>query len=158
MHDDQRASADPAPDPVSSDTDAATVGTRTRPAHDPLNLEEVTTPPRDAASVVLLRDGADGGLEVLLMRRHDASDVLGGVHVFPGGKVDPADAQAALPEGRERELIDRLGEPTLSDAGVTALYAAAARETREEAAVAIELHALYPWSRWITPRIPAMMR
>src|SRR5574337_685727 len=56
----------------------------------------VTDPPRAAATVVLLRDGA-AGLEVLLLRRHSRSDVLGGVYVFPGGKVDPADAGPAWP-------------------------------------------------------------
>ena len=30
-------------------------------------------------------------LEVLLVRRHGNSGVLGGVHVFPGGKLDAAD-------------------------------------------------------------------
>lgn len=123
-----------------------------------LMSEEILTPPRDAASVVLLRQGDTGALEVLLMRRHDSSDVLGGVCVFPGGKVDPADAHVPLPAGRERELIERLGEPALSDAAVAALYAAAARETLEEASVRLEAEALYPWARWITPRVPAMMR
>jgi 8-oxo-dGTP pyrophosphatase MutT (NUDIX family) len=44
-------------------------------------------PPRDAASVVLLRDGPQG-LEVLLQRRHQNAGVLGGLYVFPGGKLD----------------------------------------------------------------------
>ena len=56
-----------------------------------LNLDIVTTPPRPAATVVLLRD-ASAGLEVFLMKRHGLSDVLGGAYVFPGGKVDAADA------------------------------------------------------------------
>ena len=55
-----------------------------------LNHETIDTPPRDAASVVMLRDSA-AGLEVLLMRRHTDSAVLGGAYVFPGGKVDAAD-------------------------------------------------------------------
>ena len=62
-----------------------------------LNEFEVTTPPRDAASVVLLRQSPAGRLEVLLMRRHDDSDVLGGAFVFPGGKVDAADAIVPSP-------------------------------------------------------------
>ena len=51
------------------------------------NNEIITTPPADAASVLLLRDSAEG-LQVLLMRRAQASQVLGGAYVFPGGKVD----------------------------------------------------------------------
>jgi glucose/arabinose dehydrogenase len=45
---------------------------------------------RSAASVVMLRDGPSG-LEVFLIKRHGLSDVLGGAHVFPGGKVDVND-------------------------------------------------------------------
>ncbi|MDT7929499.1 NUDIX domain-containing protein [Tepidimonas sp.] len=47
--------------------------------------------PRASASVVLLRD-AGAGLQVLLLRRHTDARVLGGVYVFPGGKVDADDA------------------------------------------------------------------
>ena len=60
-----------------------------------LNTETVNTPPRPAATIVLLRD-AHAGLEVLLLKRHALSDVLAGAHVFPGGKVDPQDAATAL--------------------------------------------------------------
>jgi 8-oxo-dGTP pyrophosphatase MutT (NUDIX family) len=123
-----------------------------------LNRQEVVAPPIDAASVVLLRPGTNGSLEVLLMRRHDDSDVLGGVYVFPGGKVDAADATVPLPAGREREMIERLGEPGLTDTAAAALYVAAARETFEEASIRLGLDALYPWARWITPRVPSMMR
>ena len=55
----------------------------------------VLTPPRPAATVVLLRDGARGP-EVLMLRRHGSSDVLGGAYVFPGGKVDDDDSGDAL--------------------------------------------------------------
>ena len=40
----------------------------------------------DAATVVLLRDGA-GGLETLLLRRNSRI-AFGGMWVFPGGRVD----------------------------------------------------------------------
>lgn len=122
-----------------------------------LNDIEVTTPPRDAASVVLLRQSAAGRLEVLLMRRHDNSDVLGGAFVFPGGKVDAADAPAGLAPASAQDMLDRLGEPSLSAIQAAALYAAAVRETLEEAAVRLGLDELHPWSRWITPRRPSMM-
>ena len=45
-----------------------------------------------SASVILLRDGA-AGMEVFLVKRHGLSDVLGGAHVFPGGKVDREDVE-----------------------------------------------------------------
>lgn len=50
---------------------------------------------RDAATVVLLRDG-DAGLEVLLLRRHGGHVFGANAHVFPGGAVDTADADARL--------------------------------------------------------------
>lgn len=97
----------------------------------------VTTPPRDASSVVLLRDGV-AGLEVFLMRRANASDVLGGAYVFPGGKLDEADTHLArtLPmDHPPHELVSRLGEPALSADTALALYVAAVREAYEECGV-----------------------
>ena len=43
-----------------------------------------------SATVMLLRDGADG-LEVFMLRRHSAMATSAGRHVFPGGLVDAAD-------------------------------------------------------------------
>ncbi len=102
-----------------------------------LNHLVIDTPPRDAASVVMLRDGTQG-LEVLLMRRHTDSAVLGGAYVFPGGKVDAADSSADMLARLDRapaELQPRLGEPALSPDQAAALYVAAAREAAEESGV-----------------------
>ena len=99
-----------------------------------LNHEIIDTPPRDAASVVMLRDGT-AGLEVLLMRRHTDSAVLGGAYVFPGGKVDQEDTAPELLARLDRdpaELHARLGEPALTPAQAAGLYVAAAREAAEE--------------------------
>jgi glyoxylase-like metal-dependent hydrolase (beta-lactamase superfamily II)/8-oxo-dGTP pyrophosphatase MutT (NUDIX family) len=49
--------------------------------------------PRRAATVLLLRDGATG-LEVLMTRRSPNASFAAGAYVFPGGGIDPADAQA----------------------------------------------------------------
>ncbi len=119
----------------------------------------VTTPPRDAASVVLLRDGT-AGLEVFLMRRAQQSDVLGGAYVFPGGKVDEADAQAAraphlLPH--HPAWLEKLGEGGLTAEAAASLYVAAAREAFEECGVQLEAQKLLPWSRWVTPRQASLM-
>lgn len=51
--------------------------------------------PRPAATVLLLRDGPSG-LEVLMVTRHTAIDFAAGALVFPGGRVDPADADPAI--------------------------------------------------------------
>lgn len=121
----------------------------------PVNSEEVHTPPVPSATVIVLRDG-DAGLQVLLVRRHADSGVLGGAHVFPGGKLDAADAQAA-PAGRTRErLREALGEPALDAGTALGLFVAARRETQEEVNLQIDLDDLTPWSRWITPRVPSV--
>ena len=102
-----------------------------------LNHEVIDTPPRDAASVVMLRDGAQG-LEVLLMRRHTDSAVLGGAYVFPGGKVDAPDAAPDTLARLDRapaELHERLGEPALSPEQAAAFYVASVREAAEESGV-----------------------
>lgn len=88
--------------------------------------------PLPSATVVLLRDGADG-LEVFLLKRHGQSDVLGGAHVFPGGKVDPGDAEW-LPrlDLAPTELHARLGEPDLAPDQAATLFVSAVRELFEE--------------------------
>ena len=89
--------------------------------------------PAPSASVVLLRDGPDD-LEVLLLRRHSQSFVLGGAYVFPGGKVDADDVQRV--ESLDRPPADLpalLGEPELTPEQAGALYVAAIRELFEEA-------------------------
>ncbi len=106
----------------------------------------VRTPaaPRDAATVVLLRDrdgdragrrGGDGP-DVYLLRRHMTMDFAGGMCVFPGGGVDPRDFAALdrrLWAGpTPAEWAARLG--TDEDLA-RALVCAAVRETFEESGV-----------------------
>jgi len=50
---------------------------------------------RDAATVALLRD-TEAGPEVYLLRRVVGMAFAGGMHVFPGGSVDPADVAGDL--------------------------------------------------------------
>jgi 8-oxo-dGTP pyrophosphatase MutT (NUDIX family) len=89
-------------------------------------------PVRDAATVMLLRDG-DSGLEVFMLRRNLQSDFVGGAYVFPGGAVDPDDSATrieALSQGRsDAEVSPLLGV----DAGGLAYWVAAIRESFEEA-------------------------
>ena len=101
------------------------------------NNEIITTPPVDAASVLLLRD-SDQGLQVLLLRRHQASRVLGGAYVFPGGKLDAEDhapqVLQSLSETPER-LHQRLHEAAIEPARAAGLFMAALREAFEECGV-----------------------
>lgn len=94
--------------------------------------------PRDAATVLLLRD-APGGFEVFMVKRSGLSDVLGEAHVFPGGKIDQADSDVAMLE-RLRALgalnVAALGED-LPPPRAAGMYVAALRETFEEAGVLI---------------------
>jgi 8-oxo-dGTP pyrophosphatase MutT (NUDIX family) len=86
------------------------------------------TSPRQAATVILLRGGAQT-LDVLLVKRTPHARFMGGVWVFPGGAVDADEGD-----------------------GDEAHRAAAIRELREEAAVVLEdPGALVKFSRWITP-------
>ena len=89
--------------------------------------------PRHASTVVLLRD-APGGPEAYLLRRVKGMAFAGGMHVFPGGSVDPADAEAhtgwAGPAASQWAQWFRADEPL-----ARALVCAAVRETFEECGV-----------------------
>jgi 8-oxo-dGTP pyrophosphatase MutT (NUDIX family) len=88
----------------------------------------------------MLRDGIGGdtGLEVFLIRRHAKSNVLGGVFVFPGGKVDKLDAEldmAAHIDQPLAELHAALNEPDINELTAAGLYIAAVREVFEESGI-----------------------
>jgi 8-oxo-dGTP pyrophosphatase MutT (NUDIX family) len=96
-------------------------------------------PVRDAATVMLVRDGGhdDGGagLAVFIVRRTLNAAFAGGMYVFPGGKLDAADATAEvarLCDGlTDGEASERLELPS----GGLAFWVAAIRECFEEAGV-----------------------
>ena len=102
-----------------------------------LNTTILTAPPLDAATVVMLRDGPSG-LQVLLMRRHQASNVLGGAYVFPGGKLDLDDQNSAWLQRLSQDsatLHQRLNEPDIPSERAAGLFVAAMREAYEECRV-----------------------
>ena len=108
-----------------------------------LNRELVSTPLRPAATVVMLRNAPDG-LEVFLMKRHSRSDVLGGAYVFPGGKVDAADAELntlAHLDQPLHALHASLNEADIQERVAGGLYVAALREAFEESGVLFAHHA-----------------
>jgi 8-oxo-dGTP pyrophosphatase MutT (NUDIX family) len=93
------------------------------PPGEELNEGDETTA-RQAASLILLRDGRDGP-EVLLVQRNPEQRFMGGAWVFPGGGVHDDDADHA---------------------------ATSIRELEEEAGIELPgSAALVPFSRWITP-------
>jgi 8-oxo-dGTP pyrophosphatase MutT (NUDIX family) len=93
------------------------------PPGEELNSGDATVP-RGSASLILLRDAAEGP-EVLLVRRNPEQKFMGGAWVFPGGGTAPED----------------------DDERMTAV-----RELEEEAGIDLaDAHELVPFSRWITP-------
>ena len=135
---------------------------------------------RDASTVVLLRDGTDG-LEVWLLTRHTQMAFAAGMAVFPGGRVDDADADLPFVAGSDAAAAERFD---CTPAQARAVVGAAVREVFEETgvlltvpvfdlsgarsdveagrvsfgellrsnALRIDAAALRPWSRWVTPR------
>lgn len=87
-----------------------------------------------AATVVVVRDGP-AGVEALMLRRASAG-AFGGMWVFPGGKVDPGDA-----------------DPTRPDDELAAARRAAVREAEEEAGLVLEPDDLVPLSHWTPPPV-----
>ena len=91
------------------------------------------TTPRDAATVVLLRDSA-AGPEVYLLRRPATMAFGAGMHVFPGGSVDKGDAEGNF--GWEGPAPRRWAETfSCSEPLARAMVCAAVRETFEESGV-----------------------
>lgn len=89
---------------------------------------------RDAATVMLVRDG-DAGLEVCMLRRNLNSDFVGGAYVFPGGAVDDADRHENLdPVCAGRSDAEASGQLGIERGGL-AFWVAAIRESFEEAGV-----------------------
>ena len=84
--------------------------------------------------MVLLRDGA-AGLEVWLLRRVRQMAFAAGMSVFPGGRVDPSDADAAGRLGRRRRSRTWPRAFDVRRAAGPRLVGAAVRETFEETGV-----------------------
>lgn len=110
-------------------------------------------PPRPAATVMLVRDASEG-VEVFLMKRSGFGS-FGGLHVFPGGKVDDSDRAGrwnALTTGPEDAAASQvLGVPR----GGLGYWVACIRECFEEAGV---LLASDPGGRTIPFADPAVRR
>jgi 8-oxo-dGTP pyrophosphatase MutT (NUDIX family) len=89
--------------------------------------------PRNAATVVLLRPSTDGP-EVYLMRRQVSMEFAGGMCVFPGGGVDPRDADGTVGWAgpAPADWAQRLAT---DEETARALVCAAVRETFEESGV-----------------------
>lgn len=81
--------------------------------------------PIPSATILMLRDGADG-LEVFMVVRHHQIDFASGALVFPGGKADPQDFDPAL--------IPYL-DGAAADPDMRAIQVSAIREAFEECGI-----------------------
>jgi recombination protein RecT len=97
--------------------------------------QQEPAPLRPAATVLLLRDG-DQGIEVMMTRRAMSASFAPGAYVFPGGVIDPADAQS-------HGMAQR--RPTQSDLHLTQAIAAI-RESFEELGLLFARHADGRWA------------
>ncbi|WP_245901066.1 NUDIX hydrolase [Prauserella shujinwangii] len=101
----------------------------------PADPPERPAAPKDAATVMLLRDAEDaGGVEVFLQRRVAGMAFAGGMTVFPGGGVDKRDADTSVrwagpPPAAWAEWF------SCPESLARALVCAAVRETFEESGV-----------------------
>jgi 8-oxo-dGTP pyrophosphatase MutT (NUDIX family) len=102
--------------------------------------------PRHAATVLLLREAASD-VEVLMIRRHQSLEFMGGMWVFPGGSLSSADSTPrALHRIADSARTGARGLQALNGSLLAAeeslgLYVAACRETFEEAGLLLAQHA-----------------
>ena len=129
-------------------------------------------PPRPAATILLLRDGP-AGLETFMVVRHHQIDFASGALVFPGGRMEPADAEfassldcgsdplAPLKVAAIREAFEECGVLIARPHGWDLLVPAGRARSLDRAAPFGALMAretlvpavdrLVPFAHWITP-------
>jgi glyoxylase-like metal-dependent hydrolase (beta-lactamase superfamily II) len=125
-----------------------------------------------ATAVMLWRDGPDGR-EVFLVRRGAERRFAGGFHAFPGGRLDPEDAEIAVPglAGDEAALVACATRELFEETGVLLARGAARVGASDRAAdrkalldgalrwgellasrgLSLDPALLAPAGRWVTP-------
>ena len=101
----------------------------TEPAFDPRGVAV-----RRAATVMLVRDGATG-LEVFMLRRTPTAAFAASMYVFPGGRVDDADAGASMQPWCDGRTDAAASGVLAVPSGGLSYWVAAIRECFEEAGV-----------------------
>lgn len=115
---------------------------------------------RRASTVCVVRDS--DGVEVLMVRRPLTARFMPGVWVFPGGAVDPEDAEAPSSFGGNhpgsdwkvaalRELIEETGLWLTKDGAISAPLTEDAFGAVELSGVMLGPDSLIYFSNWITP-------
>jgi recombination protein RecT len=134
-------------------------------------------PPRDASTVLVVRDTSDG-IEVYMLRRSSKSPSIPDAYVFPGGMVDRGDrspqarlslagawrpAEPAFTYTAIRETFEECGL-LFADAAIPEARLREARthmlegkrsfnETLNDLGVKLDARAVHYFSRWITPSV-----
>ena len=130
-----------------------------------------TNPPIPAATLIVMRPSAAGAPEILVVERGAAMAFAGGAIVFPGGRIDRADAALAAALGRPddaarisaiRETIEESAiiagicsnsnelDPALGLELQRALIdGAGLGELLDAHRLALDLDALTPFTRWM---------
>ena len=127
--------------------------------------------PALAATLMLVRDGA-AGIEVLMVTRHGEAGFAAGAMVFPGGRLEPGDAdmlafsapvddspeQQSLRVAAIREtyeecgiLLARQGDALLSGAALDALRPSLVQGAFAQSGVTFATDLLARFAHWITP-------
>jgi 8-oxo-dGTP pyrophosphatase MutT (NUDIX family) len=104
------------------------------PAQQRDGVSKTKRPVKDAVTVILLRDG-ERGLETYLLRRQGSMKAFGGMTVFPGGTVDPADIKAVDVPWSGPQPGSWTTSLSADEPLARGLIAAAVRETFEESGV-----------------------
>jgi 8-oxo-dGTP pyrophosphatase MutT (NUDIX family) len=118
----------------------------------------VYTTPRDAATVILVRErGAE--FEVFLLRRHRGASFMSGAYVFPGGAADEGDGDPRATAARE--LFEEAGVLIVHGEAPADLAALRRRVLDGEPLAAIlaergltlDLDAFHYYAHWVTPSV-----
>ena len=121
-----------------------------------------------AATLVVVRDRADGAPELLMVERASGMAFAGGALVFPGGRIDQADRHLAEPLGYAdgaarvaaiRETIEETAvavgvDPLPSVDDAVAMQDALVADRRfgellDDAGLGLDLETLTPLARWL---------
>ncbi|WP_294323965.1 NUDIX domain-containing protein [uncultured Sphingomonas sp.] len=116
-----------------------------------------------AATLILLRDRAEGAPEILMVERAAAMAFAGGALVFPGGRIDAGDEALAWAMGDGdlaprlaaiRETIEEAGIAIGVDGDIAAMRAALADGAPIGALAPVNPSALIPYARWRPDHMP----
>ena len=136
----------------------------------------MSDPAIPAATLIVVRDRAGGAPELLIVERAEGMAFAGGALVFPGGRIDAADAEFAAQLGlgdggaavaAVRETLEETAVPAgidpVPDAAQARALQAALLEGRDfaallhDAALTLDAAALTPFARWV-PKFHAVRR